>query len=133
MLSKILNASTLGGHLWIKETIRHKPGSCPRTCLRWYSSLFSLLLAARSSLTACFSVAFDVLANFLRLSNLQSSVNIFFSFYRATFGQQARNLDTSTKAMLTSIAKRKISKHHNDAKIAAKPELLSLSNCSDLG
>jgi hypothetical protein len=48
--------------------------------MRCDSSLFSLLSGDLFSLTLYFSAAFDVLANFLRLSILAFRVNHFFNF-----------------------------------------------------
>jgi hypothetical protein len=80
MLSKIRTASTLGGQLWIKELPGYKPWVVSSNLFALVSSLFSLLWACLAAGRAYYSVVFDVLANFLRLSVSLSLVNSFFIF-----------------------------------------------------
>jgi hypothetical protein len=69
------------------------------------------------------SAAFDVLANFLRLSTFQPHVNLFFAFLE---------IFSSQSALQVTFAQHKMSKHPDGKKSAAEPKLLIFC-CSGLG
>ncbi len=86
-----------------------------------FSSVFVAYLGSRSTSYRPYLqpleyrlAAFDVLANFLRLSEFQSHVNPFFCLFEIFF------LSQNQTCKMTSFAQHKISKHRNDRKVAAE-------------
>jgi hypothetical protein len=134
MLSKILTASTLVGSFGSRT---NSAQSLSRVLE--LDALFSSLgiACSRHSLTLLAAqfqpfeyrlAAFDVLANFLRLSKFQSRVNLFFAFFEIfLFSQMSftRGLNSHNT---------KISKHRNDRNLAAEHLAPNVAiNCSSLG